>query len=286
MDASDAEFVPWMDAGEGIIVGLLVSAFNLPLCAEIEARQPDRAWELMSTYAGMVEEEMGGDEVAADAYVIESYRGQEIGCIAFRLFVVRIRCFYTILGDRFLLSTKRFVITDLIDRHLERKAGAGASRRPPAVAGNVGFDVHGEAFDRLRVTAGLAWQERMRKACHRNLEPIYALRRYHGVAEADLAPATARLFGQVMLCPAGGTYHYDPEKGQVRCSLHGTRNDPKQPFQLDQTSTTARFLAQLRNTQVMLRFTPEGIRTRISLDLTGTASHPGPEEAEVAPAMH
>ncbi|NQT87286.1 hypothetical protein HQ560_11010, partial [bacterium] len=68
-------------------------------------------------------------------------------------------------------------------------------------------------------------------------------------------------------CPAGGAYQYDPGRDLVYCSVHADRDHPRQPVRPTGREPLVKFLRRMDDFAVDFRFTPEGVMTKVKLEL-------------------
>ena len=77
------------------------------------------------------------------------------------------------------------------------------------------------AFVRVRETTETAWQERLRRACHSNLDAYGLVREVLGETVAADRAAARGLLGYAYYCPEGGEYRHDALEGGAYCTIHG-----------------------------------------------------------------
>jgi hypothetical protein len=146
---------------------------------------------------------------------------------------------------------------------LDKKDSAPAGE----VTANVHVDIRPRAFDQLRTAATDGWQERMRHACLKNLVPARALIEYHGASMDTIGSISRHVEGVTPRCPAGGSYQYDAARDLVYCTLHGDDRHQRQNEEPTGAEPLLQFLKRLRDLSITLRFTGDGIMTKIALDL-------------------
>lgn len=260
-------FGDWMDLEGQLVLATILSAINLPAYAVIDLRDETLA-------RGMVRDLLAAAETKAriegrqpwdnwfgiERYAAGEHKGHAIGTVSIRLALIKFRLSYAIAHKRLLIATKRYVLEELLDT---LEAGA----RAPAPTANVHVDIRPRAYDKLLPVTQAGWQERMRHACLKNLVPLWALVQHHGATEATLGAVSRRVDGVTPRCPCGGVYKHDTLREIVYCSVHGSSHHPRQPARTTGKEPLVRFLRRLRDGSVTLRFTPEGIMTRLTLQL-------------------
>jgi hypothetical protein len=133
--------------------------------------------------------------------------------------------------------------------------------------GNVQLNIQPRAFDKIRPTVRLGWQERMRDACLKNIEPVRALIECQGATEATLNTVSRRVEGVTLRCPSSGTYKYDADRQITYCTAHGDNDHPRQPREAAENEGLLEFIDRMTDFSLNFRFTKEGIMTKIAFNL-------------------
>jgi hypothetical protein len=206
-------FGGWMGLRGQISTGLIASSVNLPVYFVIELKDEDltkttvrriaRAahWRFASRNRG------GFFTFDVEPYAAGEYKGHEINTLAFQLFVIKFRLHYAIASNRLILSTKRYVLEEVLDSLERMQAGTEAG-----TTANLHWKVQPRAFDRLRPIMRIGWHERMRSACLKNIEPIRVLVECHNATEQTLNEVSRKVEGVTLRCPCGGSYLYDSQR--------------------------------------------------------------------------
>ena len=221
-------------------------------------------------------------EFGVDVTTLAPYKGVPVGLVTFRLFIVDFQVHYAFIGKRLLAATQRWIISEAIDasKAVEGPGKAAAPAAPatvpaPALAtapgerdlANLLLEIRPERFQRAAATLGIGWQSRMRNACHANLPAQFIISELLGSGYgARWAAESLRQFGAIPFCPAGGTYEADPATGRVACTVHGQPWSPRQPLEARGDEPFLRFLGSLKAVRSSFRFTPEGIRTKVTIE--------------------
>jgi hypothetical protein len=244
---------------------VFASSINLPIYATIDLKDQAQAKAIiregLKTSERMLAAE-GGGEVALEHYAAESYMGHEVNTIAWRLFFIKFRLHYATANNCLVVSTKRYVLEHVLDE-LDRRHGALGDEE----TANLRIDIQPQAFGLLRPAVRTGWQERMRDACLKNIEPVRALIENYGATPETLEAISRRVTGVTMRCPAGGEYRYDAKREMVYCTVHGDIDHPRQPLALGESEGVLRLLERMRNFSIDFRFTEEGLMTKVVLDL-------------------
>ncbi len=264
--------------GEGLMIGAILSAITLPVSISLDVKDPRAARALLDelfrrlVVAGHVagaEDAWRSREFGFEVTSLDDYRGVPLGLVSLRFFFVNFQLHHAFLDRRLVVATQRWIITEAIDglgkAPGEPKAGAPAAPEPS----NLLLRVQPENFQRARVPLSVGWQSRMREACFANFPVEEVLLDGLALDPAGAAREGLRIFGHVPFCPAGGTYAIDARSGAISCSVHRTPSGPRQPREARGDEPFIRFLESLKTVEASFRFTPEGIRTRVTIERRG-----------------
>jgi hypothetical protein len=261
-------FGGWMGLEEQIVIGLIASSVNLPIYFVIELEDEDLArtsirrivravqWRLSSQNRG------GFFSFGLEPYAAGEYNGHEINTIALRLLAFKFRLHYAVASNRFIISTKDYVLEKVLDSLGRMQADTGAV--PTA---NLHLRIQPRAFDLLRPITRIGWKERMRSACLRNIEPVRVLVECYEASEQTLNEMSRKVEGVTLRCPSGGKYIYDSERSIVYCSVHGNNSHPRQPIQVTENEGLLDFIERIIDFSVAFKFTEEGIMTKVAFEL-------------------
>jgi len=246
---------------EPLVIGYLASALNLPTYLTVKVNDPRQAVEAIPRLFHALGPQHGrGDDFAIETYSLEDHRGRPLYVANFTLFVVKLRLYAAVVGDRLVIASRRDVITDLMDAATKKQGKSGAQHE-----GNMELSVYRSAFKELAEVVNLGWQEDQRHACQQNLPLAAIMLKGLGMPEDSLSKATFSLRGYQPYCPAGGRYIVDPQTGAVACTVHGSRSRPRQPAVGDESSPTLKLVNSLEKVNARLAFTPEGLMTTLEI---------------------
>ncbi len=258
-----------VDLEEQLIIGLIASSINLPVCAVLDVKDEEQAGIFIRETLKVLQRQFSADQrrrgflsFDIEPYSAGQYEGHAINTLVLRILMVKFRLHYAIASNRLIVSTKRYVLEEVLDS-LDRRQSA---KEIDGVA-NVRLSVRPRAFDDLRPITRMGWEERMREACLKNIEPVRVLVECHGATEQTLNAASREVEGVTLRCPSGGLYKYDSTRGIVYCSHHGNRNHPRQPAQVEDEAGLLDILRRMTDLSVELRFTEEGIMTKVTFEL-------------------
>jgi len=261
-------FGGWMDLEEQIIVGLIASSINLPLYAVVDLKDEQLGRTFIREFLKLFQRQSAaegrgfGSEFAIERYSAGQHKGHTINTLVLRLLVVKFRLHYAIASQRLIVSTKRYVLEKVLDSLDAMQPGGDAS-----AVGNVQLNIQPRAFDRLRPIVRIGWQERMREACLKNIEPIRVLVECYDATEKTLNATSKKVEGVTVRCPSGGAYKYDSARDIVYCTVHGNRNHPRQPVEVKENEGLLNFISRMTDFSVRFRFTEEGIMTKVAFEL-------------------
>ena len=261
-------FGGWMDLEEQIAAGLIASSVNLPVYFVIELKDENLAKTSVRGMARAVHwrfatRNRGGFfTFDVEPYAAGEYKGHEINTLALHLFVLKFRLHYAIASKRLILSTKRYVLEEVLDSLDRMQAGIDAK-----TTANLNLKIQPRAFDRLRPIMRIGWQERMRSACLRNIEPIRVLVECHNATEQTLNEVSRKVEGVTLRCPCGGIYMHNSQRNIVYCSVHGNHSYPRQPVRMTENEGLLDFIGRMLDFSVEFKFTEEGIMTKLAFEL-------------------
>lgn len=258
----------WMNLEGQIAAGLIISAVNLPAYFVIELKDEDLARTCVRRMARAIQwrcaslNRGGFLSFSAEPYAAGEYKGHEINTLALQLLVIKFRLHYAIASNRLILSTKRYVLEEVLDSLDGTPVGTEAE-----ATANLHLKIQPGAFDRLRPIIRTGWQERMRSACLGNVEPVRILVECHDATEQTLNEVSRQVEGVTLRCPCGGRYTHDPQRDIVYCSVHGNHNHPRQPVQIMENEGLLDFIGRMTDFSVEFEFTEEGIMTELAFEL-------------------
>lgn len=244
---------------EPLIIGYLVSAINLPTYLTVGVTDPARAAAELPQFLQALGPHHEERDFWLENYALEPYRGQTVHVATVNLWVLKLRLYTAVVGDRLVIASRRDIVTDLLDTQANNKP------KPAPNSGSAELALYRTAFKDLAETASLSFQEELRHACHDNLPLVSILQRGLGVAPEQTGSVAMAQRGYAPTCPSNGQYRIDPSSGTVACSIHGNRVNPRQPTAAAEDSPTMRLLSSLQQVSARLKFTPEGLMTTVEI---------------------
>jgi hypothetical protein len=87
----------------------------------------------------------------------------------------------------------------------------------------------------------------------------------YGVSVEEAGKLAETKYGVRYFCPDGGEYHYDADRDQVFCSVHGNRRHSRQQPELGGKSSFAQLLAKFDRVTAVLRFEEEALMATVEI---------------------
>jgi hypothetical protein len=246
---------------EPLVIGYLGSALNLPTYLTVKVTDPHRAEQAIpAIFRSLVGDHGSRDELSVETYTVEDHRGKPVYVASFNLWLLKLRLYAAVVDDRLVVASRRDILTELL-----AASARGAGKKVVTNQGNMELSVYRAAFSQLEETVNLGWQEDLRHACQQNLPLASLLLTTLGQPPQSLAGMVAGLRGYQPYCPSGGSYLLDEKSGRAVCSIHGSRQQPKQPAAGEQNSRTLQLVNSLEKINARLAFTPEGLMTTVDI---------------------
>jgi hypothetical protein len=250
---------------EPLIIGYLGSALNLPTYLTVKVTDAKKAELAIPSLFQALAPGSGRDPgLSVETYTVEDNGGRPLYVANFNLWLLKLRLYAAVVGDRLVIASRRDIVTDL-----QAASAKGAGTRPASQEGNLELSLYRSAFRQLAEMVNLGWQEDLRHACHRNLPLAAILLKALELPPEGLAPTVTGLRGYRPYCPSGGRYLLDEQTGDVGCTVHGTARRPKQPVAGGSSSRTLALVNSLERVNARLSFTPEGLMTTVDIRRSG-----------------
>ncbi len=243
------------------LAAALLMAVKMPVYVTIDVENRDQAAKLLEQLSQQVilqGTDLGGFRLSADAYRLPDYKGHPLYVFGVELYAVKLRLHVAVVGDQFVVATKPELLREVIDASTAEE-GQPPAARPPA-----------RAPQSPRAEAGLR-----RRAALLGREGPHGLQPQH---QLDLQPREA-LRGQDRRRAAAF-------RGEVRravflsrrrrlpfrrraepgvCSVHGNREQSRQNPHPDRKASFARFIENLDELTVSLRFQDDALLTTVEI---------------------
>jgi hypothetical protein len=263
---------------EELAISFLVTALNSPVYISIPVQDTkvvdaflDRLDPLMAE-GGRRAREPGLFGVNLDFYKAPLKPDRTMRVATVQLGPVKWRMFWARIGNGLYITSKSFILEDLVAASAEAERGKAVS------TGTVAHGmvrVRAANWDRVLPDYRLGWAEANREACLNNLGPLASVGRAVVRAgekdrtEEQLGSAAVReaerLYGAHFFCPEGGRYLLPADGKTCRCSVHGTLIEPSQ---LDAPSEkgSSSALKGLNGLTATLTFHKDGLHAVVEVD--------------------
>ena len=222
----------------GIATGLFAAAAPVYFGIDIEdADKADRFLKMLSSRIFLHQQDLGPLGTSIDAYQLPAYREHQVYVVSYRIYAARIRFYVAVVGDQLIAATEPYVLNQAID--------AESSDVPKReLTGQFALRLNTLAMKKLRSDLRTWWEERSRRASHKNIMPIYTLIHLYGATVDEVDRISDAKYGVRYFCP-DGKYRYDADRDSVFSTVYGNREEALQKVD-DDNSSFARTFNQLR----------------------------------------
>lgn len=239
----------------------ILGGVNLPayVAIEVEDRAAFRGFlSGLETFLAerAAEPRAGRFSLQCDYYKLPEYRGHRIAVVGVEFLALKARFFYSLVDGYLYVANRGNILRRIVDV-------AAGERKQPADFGHLAFSFHCDQWKRILPHLELRWEEKSRQTCFSNfgfLNVLFQAREPH----QDINDFSWNADGRVYSCPDGGKYEF--QNGEVVCSRHGDIGAPLQDTAPPAGNRFAMLLKNLRFITVTLRFTPEGLMTRLEVE--------------------
>jgi tetratricopeptide (TPR) repeat protein len=276
---------------EMLPISFLVASLNSPVYLAI----PVRDEKIVDKFLGELDDtltvlarrkERGGWlDLSYDFYHVTSAEtGRHTRCCNVQFGPVKWRLFYERINGGLYIASKRYILDDL----------AAAAKAAPVVNGSAAHatvTVRPLHWNDVLPEYQLGWAEASREACLNNLGSLGPVARAlaasgsNPLTPAEINRAAGKLYGVYSFCPDGGRYEVSPDGRRVRCSLHGTASEPRQPIAPAAGSPMDKVLKDFGGLTAQLTFLEDGLHAVVTIQRKSgqtkrsTAANPSGERA-------
>lgn len=200
----------------GIATGLFAAAAPMYVGIDVEdAEKADRFLKNLSSRVFLHQQDFGELGASIDAYQLPDYKDHSIYVVSYRIYAARIRFYASIVGDQLVAATEPYVLNEAID-------AASADVPDRDVTGQLALRINTAAMKKLKNDMRTYWEERMRRASHKNIMPIYSLIHLYGASIDEVDAISDAKYGVTYFCP-DGDYLYDSARDNVYSTAYGNR---------------------------------------------------------------
>ena len=122
-----------------------------------------------------------------------------------------------------------------------------------------------QAAELIRPTVSYFMEQQALRVSQRNLVQVQMLGRCGMLASHSLDEAAQTFLGYRIVCPDGGSYHYEAEADQASCSVHGSLYEPNRLPEPPAGSPLKTTLDQIKTLTAHLQFTKEGLESTVEI---------------------
>jgi hypothetical protein len=244
-----------------VLLAGIVRATEIPTYVSIDVEDRDKAARFLEQLLARLPLQKGqlfGFSTSLDAYRLPDYKKHAHYVLRFRVYALKARLHIALVGNQLVAATKAHVLREVIDA-----AGNPAAKEAPRA--HLLLRLNMRALARLHDNLGLSWAEKSRLACHRNTISIYNLVKLYDVPMKEVPRLAEAKYGVRYFCPEHGAYEYDAKTDQVRCSVHGNRQDSRQNPRLGKQSSFAQFIEGLDEVTAGLRFEEDALFVQVEI---------------------
>ncbi|MCR9201060.1 MAG: hypothetical protein NXI04_20670 [Planctomycetaceae bacterium] len=241
-----------------IATALFSAAAPMYIGIDVEdAEKANRFMEMLSSRVFLHQQDFGEFGAEIDAYQLPPYRDHAIYVVSYRIYAARIRFYAAVVGNQLLAATEPYVLNEAID-------AATGDNPPREVSGQLALRVNTSAMKKLKSDLRTYWEERSRKASHRNIMPIYTLIHLYGASVAEVARISDAKYGVTYFCP-DGEYEYDVARDRVYSTAYGNREFALQKVEDAGSSSFEKAFSRLKEVLLSADMSEECLSGRIEV---------------------
>lgn len=214
----------------GIATALFAAAAPIYVTFDVEDQEKaERFLQMLSSRIFLHQQNLGEIGSAIDAYQLPAYKDHKVYVVSYRIYAARIRFYVTVVGEQLVAATEPYVLNQVID-------AAAADQPPKEVSAQWAMRLNTGSMKKLKDDLRIYWEERSRRASHRNVMPIYSLIHLYGATIEQVDKISDAKYGVTYFCP-DGEYRYDTERDRVYSTVYGNREEALQKVANPQTSS-------------------------------------------------
>lgn len=237
----------------GIATALFSAAAPVYVSIDIEDEEKaDRFLQMLSSRIFLHQQNLGEIGSAIDAYQLPTYKEHHVFVVSYRIYAARIRFYVSVVGDQLVAATEPYVLNQVID-------AAQAEQIPREVSAQWAMRINTAAMKKLKDDIRIYWEERARRASHRNIMPIYTLVNLYGATIEEVDTISDAKYGVTYFCP-DGEYRYDAERDQVYSTAYGNREEAIQKVADPEKSSFETTFNRLKDVMFSVEMTEDSVR--------------------------
>lgn len=241
-----------------IATGLFSAAAPMYVGIDVEdAEKANRFMEMLSSRVFLHQQDFGEFGSEIDAYQLPKYKDHAVYVVSYRIYAARIRFYAAVVGNQLLAATEPYVLNEAIDA----ATGDAPSRK---VTGQLALRINTTAMRKLKNDLRTYWEERSRKASHRNVMPIYTLIHLYNSSIEEVDQISDAKYGVTYFCP-DGEYKYDAARDSVYSTAYGNRERALQTVKDVEGSSFEKAFSRLKEVMLSAHMDEECLRGRIEV---------------------
>jgi len=270
-----------------VYISLLVASLSAPVYISVpvkDAKIVDRFIEHLDQELALTTRTPKGGGLFGTDYDFYKFplNGEQMArAYGIRFGPIKFRVFWSRIGDNLYISSKPFILEDLIAAEAAR-AGSGdvmAEDRPQR--SHALLRIRPQNWNQVLADFRLGWAENNREACLNNLGLLSSvgrafMRQSNGAAGstagsgeelgAQVQRQADRLYASHFFCPDDGHYLLMPDGKTISCSVHGSATSPRQPAAPVESSALGKLLGDFSDLTTTLTFLDDGLRAVVVID--------------------
>jgi hypothetical protein len=246
---------------EQTALSAVITATSLPVYFSIDVEDEDKAARLLDQLSSRIVlkgSPLFGLPTAFDAYHLPDYKERKVYVLSYQFYAFKIRLHVALVDGRLIAATKLDALRQAIDAAAEVPA-------EDAIPAHALVRMNFKAMDESKDDLQLYWNEKLRRAAHRNIMPIYNLIKLYDVPIEEVNSLADSKYGVTYFCPGGGEYQYDMASDQVYSTVFGNRQNARQPLAVNDETAFSKFINSLDELTAALRFTDDGLLGTVEL---------------------
>ena len=238
--------------------GLFAAAAPMYVGIDVEDQEKaNRFLQQLSSRIFLHQQNFGEIGSAIDAYQLPPYKEHRIHVVSYRIYAARIRFYVAVVGDQLVAATEPFVLKQVID-------AATTDVPPREVSGQFAVRLNTAAMKKLKGDIRIYWEERSRRASHKNVMPIYTLIHLYGVSVEGVDAISDAKYGVTYFCP-DGEYSYDADRDQVYSTAYGNREEAWQKVKDPQQSSFEKTFERLQDVLFSVQMTDDAVKGQLEV---------------------
>ncbi|MBF0546011.1 MAG: hypothetical protein HQM08_16325 [Candidatus Riflebacteria bacterium] len=245
---------------------ILLSCLQVPTYGTISLKDENRGEKFISELIeALTKESARHNQSGAPpmdkiiGYCVESgvKGGPTIHTLDITIFIIKFHLHFMVYSGQLFISNQRNILSEIL------------SNPTNVTKTQANFQIRLNCKNRSQIAEKLniLWQERLREVCNSNLGVLNVLNEFRKIPPEKWAEESLKINGFVPLCPEQGTYQLLSDGNTISCTKHGSAENRLQPLISDPKVPINDFISKILGVTSTLDFTPEGIMTKVVINL-------------------